>query len=131
MKIVNFRVDDAEHQLMQALAAAAGMSLSGYIRQHFRTRAIAEGLMPDPLWEHRVYLVKGQLTTGVAPKPEPATPTPTTPEPAAPQRTPTPAAQPQPTHNPIPNPFAHLPPVDDVMFEYPEPVDNPPPDDLA
>lgn len=127
MKIVNFRVDDAEHQLMQALAAAAGMSLSGYIRQHFRTRAIAEGLMPDPLWEHRVYLVKGQLTTGVAPKAEPAAPTPTTPAPtpaAQPLPTPTPA---QPTHNP----YAHLPPVDAVMFEYPEPVDNPPPDDLA
>ena len=113
MKIINFRVDDAEHQLMHALASAAGMTLSGYIRQHFRTRAIAEGLVPNPLDALRVQ--------------------PEAPKPAA---KPTPAPTPKPvTKSPYipmeyPNPFADLPPVDDVMFDYPEPVDNPPPDDM-
>jgi antitoxin component of RelBE/YafQ-DinJ toxin-antitoxin module len=49
MKIINFRVDDAEHALMHAIAGAAGMPLSAYIRQHFRTIAIEKGLMQNPL----------------------------------------------------------------------------------
>jgi len=49
MKIVNFRVDDNEHQLMHAIAESKGMSLSGYIKHHFRTIAIQEKLIDDPL----------------------------------------------------------------------------------
>lgn len=49
MKIINFRVDDSEHTLMHAIAGAAGMPLSAYIRQHFRAIAIEKGLLPNPL----------------------------------------------------------------------------------
>jgi antitoxin component of RelBE/YafQ-DinJ toxin-antitoxin module len=54
MKIVNFRVDDAEHQLMHVIASAYGMSLSGYIRHHFRVLAIDKGLVQNPLDSLRV-----------------------------------------------------------------------------
>lgn len=73
MKIVNFRVSDADHALMRAIAESSGVSLSAYIRQHFKTRAIAEGLVPNPLDTLR------PQTPGLAEPPTPARkPIPTT-----------------------------------------------------
>lgn len=116
MKTIAIRVSDEDHKLFSDLAARELMPLSVLVRRLVHAHAVSLALIPDPIAEAKRAL-----------QPTPATSTPTTPEPAAPQRTPapTPAAQ------PLPNPYAHLPPVDDVMFEYPEPVDNPPPDDLA
>ena len=117
VKTIAIRVSDEDHKLFSDLAARELMPLSVLVRRLVHAHAVSLALIPDPIAEAKRAL-----------QPTPAAPTPApTPAPAAPQRTPapTPAAQ------PMPNPFAHLPPVDDVMFEYPEPVDNPPPDDLA
>jgi antitoxin component of RelBE/YafQ-DinJ toxin-antitoxin module len=70
MKIINFRVDDAEHELMHAIAAAAGMGLSAYIRQHFRTVAVEKGLMSDPLDVLRAAHEKATAPPAAQPKPK-------------------------------------------------------------
>lgn len=49
MKIVNFRVDDAEHAMMHALAESEGLNLTAYIRRHFAMRFQELGLAEDPL----------------------------------------------------------------------------------
>ena len=49
MKIVNFRVDDAEHALMHAIAKSEGLSLTAYIRRHFMVLGRELGLGEDPL----------------------------------------------------------------------------------
>ena len=49
MKIVNFRVDDAEHALMHAIAKSEGLSLTAYIRRHFLVLGRELGLGEDPL----------------------------------------------------------------------------------
>ncbi len=66
MKTVNFRVDDAEHVLMHAIAGATGLNLSTYIRQHFRAIAIEKGLMQNPLDELRAPSKPAAPTTSVA-----------------------------------------------------------------
>ncbi len=70
MKIINFRVDDAEHELMHAIAGASGMGLSAYIRQHFRTVAVEKGLMSDPLDVLRAAHEKATAPPAAQPKPK-------------------------------------------------------------
>ena len=71
MKIVNFRVSDAEHAMMHALAETEGLNLTAYIRRHFAMRFQELGLAEDPF---------DALRKVATPKPTPApmpTPAPT------------------------------------------------------
>jgi antitoxin component of RelBE/YafQ-DinJ toxin-antitoxin module len=58
MKIVNFRVDETEHKLIQAICESAGHTMSSYIRAHFKTKAVELGITVDPLAELRVSVQK-------------------------------------------------------------------------
>jgi hypothetical protein len=101
MKTLTIRISDEEHRLMQVVAARRFMTLTGITRAHFHSLAEQDGLL-----QHKEA------------QPEPTKPTVI--EPKAQVRKPV---------EPPTNPYAHLPSVDDVMFdEYPVPEDNPPPD---
>jgi hypothetical protein len=63
MKIVNFRVSDAEHAMMHALAETEGLNLTAYIRRHFAMRFQELGLAEDPF---------DALRKVATPKPTPA-----------------------------------------------------------
>jgi hypothetical protein len=112
MKTIAIRVSDEEHKLFTDLAEREFMPLSVLVRRTLRAETVRVGLMLDPAEEARRVL-EAQAKAALAPQ-KPVI------EPKAQVRKPV---------EPPTNPYAHLPSVDDVMFdEYPVPEDNPPPD---